>query len=146
MLPFDDGVADFALSRGVVVSPYNLTVAHDEDAALVRFAGVHELVLGQSLAGKARGNTRRGVRRRQSKTAKSQPKSRNNESRSGHFQSPGFLFPAIPPLCIVRLCLLRYSRTCMAASIPECCNSAYWHRANRPRVAFSFGPCFGPYV
>ena len=80
-----DGVADFAFPRGVVVRPHNLTVAHDEDAAVVRFAGVHEVVLGKSLAGKVRGNGRRGVRRGLSKTANSQCKRRKNESRSGHF-------------------------------------------------------------
>ena len=79
-----DGVADFAFPRGVIVSPYNLTVAHDEDAAVVRFAGVHEVMLGKSLAGKVCGNGKAGVRRSLSKTANSQCKRRKNESRSGH--------------------------------------------------------------
>src|ERR1017187_9589196 len=83
-----DGVTDFAFPRGIVVRPHNLTMAHDEDAAVARFAGVHEVMLGKSFAGKVRGNGRRRVWRGLSKTAKNQCKRRNNESRSGHFHFP----------------------------------------------------------
>ena len=55
-----DGTAYLTFPRGVVVSPHDLTVANDKDAAVVRFAGVHEVVLSKPLAGKVRRNGRRG--------------------------------------------------------------------------------------
>jgi len=45
------GVADLALALGVVVGPDDLSFADDEDLAVLGFAGVEEIVLGQAAPG-----------------------------------------------------------------------------------------------